>query len=135
MCEWGHEKPVTLCAPRAVSGRFVVPVDACIASIVQALNDAGIETISSCCGHGNAAGEILMADGRSLTVHRLVHVSVDVCGVDDLSGHDRAVIQRHAERLARRAALQQPTESGSGGAATREGTEGRPRRPANAPGD
>ena len=29
-----------------------VPVDSCIARFVQALNDAGIVTATSCCGHG-----------------------------------------------------------------------------------
>ena len=32
--------------------RSKVPVDKCIAPIVQALNSAGIQTLGSCCGHG-----------------------------------------------------------------------------------
>ena len=43
------------------------PIDSCIASLVQALNDAGILTRSSCCGHGGI-GEILLQDGRTLRV-------------------------------------------------------------------
>jgi len=59
---------VKLCKPREHSGRTIVPVDACIAPIVQALNDAGIETLGSCCGHGIMSGDIRLADGRILTI-------------------------------------------------------------------
>lgn len=43
-------------------------VDRCIAPIVQALNDAGILTASSCCGHGEAEGAIILQDGRTLVI-------------------------------------------------------------------
>ena len=68
MCEWGTDAWVHLWAPRPVSGYKWVKVDACIAPIVQALNDAGIDTTSSCCGHGKGDGSILLADGRELVV-------------------------------------------------------------------
>lgn len=41
-------------------------VDACIANIVSALNDGGVMTTSSCCGHGKSDGSILLADGREI---------------------------------------------------------------------
>ena len=44
------------------------PIDACIAPIVRALQAAGIDMRGSCCGHGKAPGEILLADGRVLSV-------------------------------------------------------------------
>ena len=44
------------------------PVDACIAPIVQALNDAGIYTANSCCGHGKSDGSIVLHDGRELII-------------------------------------------------------------------
>jgi hypothetical protein len=44
------------------------PIDACIAGIVSALNDAGILTASCCCGHGKRQGSILLQDGRELKV-------------------------------------------------------------------
>lgn len=53
------------------SGEFewkVKPVDACIAPFVDALNQAGILTLSSCCGHGESVGEIPLMDGRSVVV-------------------------------------------------------------------
>ncbi len=42
-----------------------VQVDACIARFVQALNDAGIQTSTSCCGHGHADASFLThSDGE-----------------------------------------------------------------------
>lgn len=43
-------------------------VDACIASIVRALNDGGVMTTSSCCGHGRGDGSVLLADGREIII-------------------------------------------------------------------
>jgi hypothetical protein len=52
MCVHGTVKMVKLNRPREYSGRIYVPVDACIADEVQFLNDVGIHTLGSCCGHG-----------------------------------------------------------------------------------
>lgn len=46
------------------------PVDRCIAPIVQALNEARILTIASCCGHGKGPGSIRLQDGREFTISR-----------------------------------------------------------------
>lgn len=43
-------------------------VDKCIADIVQALNDSGLSTSASCCGHNRLDGSILLRDGRSLRI-------------------------------------------------------------------
>lgn len=43
-------------------------VDACIAGVVCALNDGGVTTTGSCCGHGRNDGSILLADGREIIV-------------------------------------------------------------------
>jgi hypothetical protein len=45
-----------------------VKVDACIAPIVDALNNAGILTRQSCCGHGKYDGRIDLQDGRVLII-------------------------------------------------------------------
>lgn len=45
-------------------------IDACIAPIVEALNNAGIYTANCCCGHGEYVGSILLHDGRELVVIR-----------------------------------------------------------------
>lgn len=44
-------------------------IDACLAPIVKALQRAGIDMRSSCCGHGKGSGEIILADGRILKIH------------------------------------------------------------------
>lgn len=43
-------------------------VDACIVDVVRALNDGGVVTTSSCCGHGRSDGSILLADGREIVL-------------------------------------------------------------------
>ena len=45
-----------------------IPIDNCISSIVKALNDGGVSTAMSCCGHGAREGFIMLADGRLLAV-------------------------------------------------------------------
>jgi len=45
-------------------------IDACIAPIVQALNDAGIYTANCCCGHGKEDGSIHLHDGRVLRIEK-----------------------------------------------------------------
>lgn len=43
-------------------------VDASIAPLVAALNEAGFETMASCSGHGHRPGNIALADGRELFI-------------------------------------------------------------------
>lgn len=45
-----------------------VPIDKCIAPIVEALQAAGIDMRHSCCGHGRCNGEISLQDGRTLII-------------------------------------------------------------------
>ena len=49
-------------------GRTHAPVDPCIARIAQALNDVGLQTIASCCGHGKQPGNIMLEDGREVFI-------------------------------------------------------------------
>lgn len=44
--------------------------DPCLLPLVKALNDAGIRTVASCCGHGHRPGNIALADGRELVIAR-----------------------------------------------------------------
>lgn len=44
------------------------PIDSCIASLVQSLQEGGIDMRGSCCGHGKSVGEIILQDGRSLVI-------------------------------------------------------------------
>lgn len=63
-----------------VSGRKV-QVDRCIAPIINALNDAGIITAESCCGHGEEEGHIVAYQGgqaRLLVVYALGEPSIEM---------------------------------------------------------
>lgn len=54
----------------------VVEVDACIAPLVMVLNDGGIPTVGSCCGHEEVTGHIQLADGRLLLVRKMTEETV-----------------------------------------------------------
>ncbi|MFS0657481.1 hypothetical protein AB1L07_02485 [Niallia alba] len=56
MCLYGTLKNVKIINPKQT--RSIVPVDACISEEIQKLNNMGVITLNSCCGHGKA-GEII----------------------------------------------------------------------------
>lgn len=68
MCKHGIEAAQVHLAEPHSNGRTHAPVDPCIAPLVAALNDAGIATVASCCGHGHRPGVVSLADGRELLV-------------------------------------------------------------------
>lgn len=43
-------------------------VDKCIWKLIYILNQNGFKTVSSCCGHGNRPGNIMLKDGRELII-------------------------------------------------------------------
>lgn len=47
-----------------------VYIDKCIATIVRALQRGNIDMLYSCCGHGERDGEILLVDGRILSIKK-----------------------------------------------------------------
>lgn len=78
-----HERACSACGRQPVIMELTVPahlsstgadkrrewfVDACIAPLVQALNDGGLPTIASCCGHGHRPGRVSLRDGRDVLV-------------------------------------------------------------------
>jgi hypothetical protein len=71
MCNQGPDIVVRLSQPQPVSGRTEMPVDGCIAPLVQLLNDAGVHTVGCCCGHGQHAGSVLYEQDGSLMEIRL----------------------------------------------------------------
>ena len=71
MCAWGINRPVTLAYQMLVSGRTEVDVDACLAPLIQALNDAGVQTVGCCCGHGRGQGSVLIQQDARIIELRL----------------------------------------------------------------
>ena len=72
MCDQNNETEITLNKPRPVSKRTKIKVDTCIAGLVQYLNDVGVETLGSCCGHGNGPASLLVDyEGRSIDIFDL----------------------------------------------------------------
>ena len=61
MCEHGRTNEMRL-------GGRVWGIDACIAPLVKALNQGGMATMASCCGHGKMDGVISLQDGRELVI-------------------------------------------------------------------
>lgn len=45
-----------------------IRIDKCIAPIVRALQEGGINMRRSCCGHGHEDGYIRLQDGRELII-------------------------------------------------------------------
>jgi hypothetical protein len=71
MCHSTSNVRVTIPSDLNCSGdaqRKEVPIDACIAPIVDALQRAKIDMRGSCCGHGRCDGHIQLADGRALLI-------------------------------------------------------------------
>lgn len=73
MCEWGTHELVRVRIPAdlACEGRAKwkrMKIDKCIAPIVRALQEGGINMRGSCCGHGKGPGEIELEDGRLIRI-------------------------------------------------------------------
>lgn len=71
MCKWGTDRIVRLCRPTPVQRSMVTKVDACIAPLVQLLNDYGVETIASCCGHGKVDESSIIIDAKHISLRPL----------------------------------------------------------------
>jgi len=64
-----HTADVKLTAPSFIAdGAMVVPVDYCIAPLIQMLNDYGVKTLGCCCGHGKGWGMVLI-DPDQFSIH------------------------------------------------------------------
>jgi len=73
MCKWGDTTLLRVLIPAHLShtgeARWdTKDIDSCIAPIVRALNDAGVHTVASCCGHGKRPGNIALGDGREIII-------------------------------------------------------------------
>lgn len=61
MCEWGTTRNLSLWNSKLKEVR-TVGIDSCIAEFVMMLNRNGMETVASCCGHGNQPISIILRD-------------------------------------------------------------------------
>jgi hypothetical protein len=73
MCEHGTHEMVRVKIPADLSHTGEARwkdcgIDACIAPLVRALQEGGIDMRASCCGHGKTHGTIDLADGRRLVI-------------------------------------------------------------------
>ncbi len=62
---------VTISASNSSTGKAkkkAMPVDACIADIIKALNENSVLTKSCCCGHNKCNGSIFLYDGRAIYI-------------------------------------------------------------------
>jgi hypothetical protein len=82
MCQHGNTRPVYVKIPADLSctggERWKhAQIDSCIADIVEALQQGGIDMRGSCCGHGKQFGDIQLQDGRVLLILTPGSVSYD----------------------------------------------------------
>lgn len=68
MCDHPNREQAMAVLERDDDGAPTVWCDPCIAPLVQALNDGGLPTVASCCGHGRRPANVALADGRELVV-------------------------------------------------------------------
>ena len=73
VCEPGNTRSVFVKIPADLSctgeERWKhAQIDSCIADIVEALQQGGVDMRSSCCGHGKTFGNIQLQDGRVLLI-------------------------------------------------------------------
>ncbi len=73
MCKWSEEAIVKVKIPADLScdGKEKwkeAKIDTCIASLVKAIQEGGIDMRGSCCGHEKKCGWIELQDGRTLLI-------------------------------------------------------------------
>ena len=76
MCKWGDTVDLLVPIPASCSytGKFrwdTKPIDRCLVLYVRALNNAGLYTGGSCCGHGKNKGSISFHDGTVFEIDRV----------------------------------------------------------------
>lgn len=74
MCKWGTDVRVLVKVAAHLSSTGEEKwrefgIDSCIAPLVKALQEGGIDMFASCCGHEKGPGRIDLADGRVLKIH------------------------------------------------------------------
>lgn len=73
VCKWGTDIEVMVKIPADLSSTHQnkwkrEKIDSCIADLVRALQEGGIDMRGSCCGHEKYVGHINLQDGRVLII-------------------------------------------------------------------
>jgi len=90
MCQWGITETVRVLIPADLASDGVekwkaAEIDACIAPLVRALQQGGINMRGSCCGHGKVLGHIDLADGGGLVI---LSKEQNACWLRDISAQN-----------------------------------------------
>lgn len=119
MCEKQVSVEVIVPADLSCTGqaeRKMVQIDACIADLVKALQDAKIDTRECCCGHERTCGDITLEDGRVLLIIPADQAADWFCrsGIKWLAEEIKRRARELERRLAEWAAYAKKKERGSG---------------------
>lgn len=68
MCDYPNREAAMVTIRTDENGEPTVWCDPCLSQLVTALNDGGMPTRASCCGHGTHVVSVALADGRWLVV-------------------------------------------------------------------
>jgi hypothetical protein len=105
MANYPPGSPCPTCGNRQmlmpISGR-VRSIDHCIGHIVATLNAGGVETVASCCGHGDQPGTIILADGRELIIRRDAYPDLATATTKAELDHIRVELQEWQASLEKR---------------------------------
>lgn len=64
------QTPCALCGRRPGDVDSIRSIDPCMRPLIKALNDGGIETAFSCCGHGKDTGLVILKDERVIRIYK-----------------------------------------------------------------
>jgi hypothetical protein len=62
MCQWDITETIII-------NNKSIGVDKCIVPLVKALNESGLTTIASCCGHGKQPTSVILENDRRLVIY------------------------------------------------------------------
>lgn len=73
MCKWGTDVEINVKVDASLSSSRetkwrTFQIDSCIAPLVKALQEGGVDMLASCCGHEGAPGRIDLVNGRTLLI-------------------------------------------------------------------
>ena len=68
MCKWGEQVIISIPTKKNPHGGTRISIDRCMTDLIHALNDGGMFTVASCCGHEKMPGNIILEDGRELFI-------------------------------------------------------------------